>query len=439
MEYEVATIVNVSLRYGRGWVEAELPEKWHVEVLAPAGHEPVSNVQAAVVEALDRPIGLPPLSDRARGRDWALVVVSDITRPVPNALLMPALLERLESAGVPASRVVVLIATGLHRPATKAEIQELLGEETVRAGVQVVSHRAREVAEHQSLGKTTTGVPVTLDRRYLEAPLRIVVGLVEPHFMAGFSGGPKSLCPGLASAETIMGFHSPALLSHERVAPGVTEGNLFLEEIRRVAERAGEPELCVNFVLDAERRIVGVFGGRMGEVHKAAIARARETLTARLSEPADLVLTSGGGYPLDLTFYQGVKGIVAGVGAARPGGCVIVFQQNAEGAGSAEFASLLASCDDPAVWPIDCGRNRAQVIDEWEMVELAKAARRARIINVCPDAPASLRELVPIPTVNTLEEALDLLVKTSALDCRSPKVAVMPDGPYTLVQCDRKT
>ncbi len=435
--------MRVCIPYGKEHLEACLPDGWQVDVLTPAGAAPLTDLDAAVAEALDRPLGAEPIPRQAERAGSALVVVSDITRPVPNAAVMPALLERLAAAGVAAEDVTVLVATGLHRPATAQEAEEILGAEALRAGVMVVSHRAREADEHELLGETARGIPVAVDRRYLEAPLRVVLGLVEPHFMAGFSGGPKSLCPGLAAAETILAFHAPALLSHEKAAPGVLEGNPVREELWRVAEMAGLPELCVNFVLDVERRVVGVYGGEMSAVHEAAIAKARATLTARLGGPADVVLASGGGYPLDLTFYQGVKGMVAAAGAVRPGGGIVVVQRNEEGVGSPEFAELLAQCRDLAEWRVDPGATRAHVVDEWQVLELALTARKARIINVCPHAPEELRELVPLPTVDSVEEALELLAwagvpgPTAGRGGDPPHVAVMPDAPYTLVETGR--
>jgi nickel-dependent lactate racemase len=424
----------VRLRYGQGWMEARLPEDWRIDVLIPAGSTPIGDIGSCVAEALDRPLNAAPVHEKARGARNAVIVVSDITRPVPNAVVLPALLDRLEAAGVAPHNVVVLVATGLHRAATQDEVREIVGEKVLEAGVEVVSHRAREDGEHKILGTTQSGTPVAVDRRYLEAAVRIVVGLVEPHFMAGFSGGPKSICPGLTAAETIMCLHCPLLLSDPRSAPGVVQGNPVMTEIRQAAHLAGSPDVCVNFVLDIERRMVGVYAGEMAAVHAAAIARARKVLTARIDKPADLAITSAGGYPLDLTFYQGVKGIVAGAEIVRPGGGVVVVQRNAEGIGSSEFAALLAGCGDPATWAIDYGARRAQVVDEWEVVELAKAAKKARIVNVCPDANDELRSALPIPTAYSVEEAVEILLERGVALSDPPHVAVLPDGPYTLVK-----
>lgn len=435
---------RVRIPYGKQYLDASLPEGWRVDMLTPAGAPPLEDLDGAVAHALDRPLGAEPIRRQAERAGRALVVVSDITRPVPNAAVMPALLERLDAAGVPPERVTVLVATGLHRPATAEEAEQILGAEAIRAGVTVVSHRAKQADEHESLGDTARGIPAAVDRRYLEAPLRVVIALVEPHFMAGFSGGPKSLCPGLAAADTILAVHAPVLLSHEKAAPGVIEGNPVREELWRVAEMAGPPELCVNFVLDIERRVAGVYGGGMAPVHEAAVAKARATLTASLGRPADIVLASGGGYPLDLTFYQGVKGMVAAASAVRPGGGIVVVQRNEEGVGSAEFAELLAQCRDPAAWEVDPTATRAHVVDEWQVLELALAARKAQIVNVCPDAPEQLRELVPLPTVDSIEEAFELLARdgvpgrATRRGGEPPHLAVMPDAPYTLVETGRR-
>jgi nickel-dependent lactate racemase len=430
--------MNVALRYGKDWLTGDLPEEWHVDVLSPAGAPPVADAAEAIADALDHPLGSACLSHKARGADAALVVVSDITRPVPNALVLPPLLARLKNAGVRPSQVTILVGTGLHRPPTDEEVVEIVGAEALAAGVKVEAHHAKERGEHMHRGETSRGVPVWIDRRYIETPLRIAIGLVEPHLMAGFSGGPKSLCPGIAGEETIMAFHGPRLLAHPRAMAGVTEGNPVYEEAWDVASMAGLPDFCINFVLSLQREIVGVHAGAIAAVHEAAIAQARAALGVTIDAPADVVVTSAGGYPLDLTFYQGTKGIVAASDIVRQGGGIVVVERNAEGVGNPEIRDLLASCGDPAQWRPDLDADSAAIVDEWQLQELAKAACKARVVNVCPDAPAELRKALPVPTVDRIEDALELLASEGIPGDGPVRAAVMPDGPYTLAEVAAK-
>jgi nickel-dependent lactate racemase len=413
-------------------MRADLPDDWTVRVLAPSGQEPLPDVAAAVGRALDAPTGAPPLTQAARGRPCALVVVSDITRPVPNSIILPAVLERLDRAGIRPRAVTVLVATGLHRPPTDEETRAIVGDEALAAGVRVVPHRAREAKEQVALGRTDGGIPVFLDHLYRYTPFRIVIGLVEPHFMAGFSGGPKAICPGLVGQETILAFHGPRLLAHRLSAPGAVDGNPLQVEAWRVAEMAGLPDLCIQVVQDLQRRPVGIFAGGMAEAHAAAIACARKALACSIPAPADVAITSNGGYPLDHVFYQSGKGMAAAAGVVRPGGGVIIAERNEEGLGSEEFARLIAGMGDPIAWEPDPSAGAASEIDEWALQELAKLARHCRIVNVCPDGDAAYRAAIPIPTVDSIEEAIALLRRESIIGDGAAAAAVLPDGPYTL-------
>lgn len=424
--------MRVSVRYGKEWMSADLPDDWTVDILEPAGLPPLRDPAGAVAVALDSPIGSAPVSSIARGRGQAVIVVSDITRPIDNRLILPPLLDRLEHAGLGPRQVTILVATGLHRAPSPAELDVIIGPETLSRGVNVVAHNGRAGDEQVYLGRTERGIPVALNRTWCEADLRIVIGLVEPHLMAGFSGGPKALCPGIAAAETIMAFHGPRLLAHPRAAHGIVEGNPVHEEAWQVARLAGHADFCIQVVQNLERKPVAIFGGSMAEAHAAAIAAARKALTCTVSAPADIAITSNGGYPLDHVFYQGGKGLAAAAQIVRPGGGIILVERNEEGLGSAEFARLIARMGEPAAWQPDLSADAALEIDEWAILELAKFARHARIVNVCPDGDAEYRAAIPLPTVDSIEEALEVLRRDGVVGREPVRAAVLPDGPYTL-------
>lgn len=424
--------MQIAVRYGRGWMSADLPDDWTVDVLEPTGLPPLRDPAGAVAGALDNPLGSAPVSALVRGRGQAVIVVSDITRPIDNRLILPALLDRLEDAGLSPHRITILIATGLHRAPSAAELDIIIGPETLTRGVNVIAHNGRADDEQVYLGQTQGGIPVALDRTWCEADLRIIIGLVEPHLMAGFSGGPKALCPGIAAAETIMAFHGPRLLAHPRAAHGLVEGNPVYEEAWHVARLAGHVDFCIQVVQNLQRKPVAILGGSIAEAHAAAIATARKALTCTVSAPVDVAITSNGGYPLDHVFYQGGKGLAAAAQIVHPGGGIILVERNEEGLGSAEFARLLAGMGDPSAWEPDPSADAASEIDEWAILELAKFARHARIVNVCPHGDAEYRAAVPLPTVDSIEDALDLLRREGLIGQKPIRVAVLPDGPYTL-------
>jgi nickel-dependent lactate racemase len=256
--------MDITLRYGRRGLSASLPDPNIRHVLRFHPLPPIERPVEAVREALRSPIGSAPLREIAAGRRDACLVTSDITRPVPNALLIPALLEELEAAGFPTQRVTILIGTGLHRANTPGELREMLGPEVVASGARIVNHVARAAGEQEYVGRTDRGTPVYIDRAYVESDLKVAVSLVEPHLMAGFSGGRKALCPGICGMETIGRFHGPQLLEPDESCAGVLDGNPVHEESLAVATLAGRPDFTVNVTLDESRRLTGVFAGEFG-------------------------------------------------------------------------------------------------------------------------------------------------------------------------------
>jgi lactate racemase len=230
--------MRVRLDYGRTGLEVELPDERVVGPLGIRAAEPVANVDARVRELLAAPIGTPPLAELARGRKSACILICDITRPVPNSVLLPPILETIEAAGIPRDRILILIATGLHRPNEGDELVELVGPE-IAANYRVENHHGKVLAEHTYLGTTAKGVPVWIDSRYIEADLKITTGLIEPHLMAGYSGGRKLICPGIAALETVKVWHGPDFLEHPKADCGFLEGNPVHEENTRIGRMAG--------------------------------------------------------------------------------------------------------------------------------------------------------------------------------------------------------
>lgn len=416
-----------TLRYGREGLRVELPDEQVRCVLRQRPAPALADPRGATRAALAEPIGTAPLIESARGRSAACIVVSDITRPVPNAVIVPPILEALTGAGLPPERVTILIGTGLHRPASPEEIRELLGDEVTETGCAVINHVAINDDEQAHLGETERGAPALVDRRYVEADLRILTGLVEPHLMAGYSGGRKAICPGVAGRDTIMALHAPALLEPAEARAGNLLANPVHEEALAVADLAGGADFIVNVTLDERRALTGVFAGEMRAAHAAAMAQCEAQTKVVLDEPADIVVTSGGGYPLDLTLYQSTKGIVAAGLICRDGGTIIIAQQNAEGLGSEYFADLITQ-EDIHRYIRAALAGADYCIDTWQLHVVEKVLRRCRVISVSALPEAEQRRL-PFERANSVEEAVARALKDHG---PGAGIAVVPEGPYVL-------
>jgi len=425
--------MRVRLEYGREGLEVELPDRNVVKCLKCRPHPPLADPAAEVLARLRQPTGTPPLAELARGRRDACVLVSDVTRPVPNPVILPPLLAELEAAGIPREKILILVATGLHRPNLGDELAEMVGREVFER-YRIENHHGEEPAEHVHLGQSPRGVPIWIDRRYAEADLKIATGLIEPHFMAGFSGGRKLICPGVAGIETIKVWHSPAYLEHENARSGCLENNPVHEENTTIAKRAG-CDFILNVVIDDRRRILRVVAGDMEEAFHEGAAFARKPVTDTVPRPVDIVVTSSAGYPLDTTFYQSVKGMVAALPILKPGGTVVLAASMTEGIGSPEFTSIFDEFDSLDAFMDRILNTDYFVKDQWQVEELAKVRRHAKVRVVTDGlSPETLRHLFVEPA-----ESVEAAVAT-ALEDHGPDatIAVMPEGPYVMAELDAR-
>lgn len=420
--------MKIPLAFGKSGLVVELPDATPVSVLGMAGAPPVADPGKKLRELLEQPIGSPPLSVLCQGKSSACVVLCDITRPVPNAILLPPILDTLEASGISRERITLLIATGLHRPSTVEEREAIVGRELL-ARYRVVDHHARAGEEQRSLGITRKGTPVLIDRTYCDAELKITTGFIEPHLMAGFSGGRKLIAPGCAGEATIKALHSPSFLEDPGCREGSIEGNPLHQELLEIARMAGH-DFIVNVTLDEEHRITGIFAGDPIRAHEDGIIFVRRVVRATLEEPADIVITTSAGYPLDLTYYQAIKGMTAALTAVRRGGVLILAAECAEGLGSPEF-SAMATAYPSAREFTDRILSSPVVIDQWQLEECARAAGHAEVLLVSPRVAREHPGKLFVRALPTMEEALK--VAFSRVGSRA-RVAVIPKGPYTLVE-----
>jgi len=419
--------MKVRLRYGRSGLEVEIPDERVATVLHMNPVTPLADPREAVLRAIRSPLGAPPLQELAHGRRSACIVVSDITRPVPNRLLLPPLLAELHAAGLRAEQITILIGTGIHRPNEGDELIEILGPD-IPLRYPVVNHVARDPDSHTALGRTARGTPVEIDTRYVEADLKIVTGLIEPHLMAGYSGGRKGVCPGLCSINTMQVMHGVALLDSPKATYGIIEGNPFHEEATEIAEMAGV-DFLLNVTLDEARRITGVFAGDLHRAFAAGVAFAEKQVAVPVPRPAEVVLTTSAGYPLDTTYYQAIKGVKGALPAVKQQGTIICAAECSEGLGSREFTALLYSMPDLPTFERQMYADGFFVIDQWQLQELVISARHAEVVFHAGGLSEQDRQHLLVPVAESVEEAL-----AQAFERHGPnaQVIIIPEGPYVL-------
>ncbi|HEX5322529.1 MAG TPA: nickel-dependent lactate racemase, partial [Capsulimonadaceae bacterium] len=379
--------MQVRLEYGKQGLEVDLPDKNVVGVLKLAPAPPLPDPVRATIDALAAPIGTRSLKEIARDRRDVCIVVCDITRPVPNALLLPPILEQLQEVGIPNDRIKILIATGTHRPNSGAEFEAIVGKE-VASKCEIINHICTDKDAHTSFGRTPAGTPAALDKNYCDADFKLSVGLIEPHFMAGYSGGRKLIMPGIAAQETIHYWHSPRFLEHPKATSGVVEGNPVHEEALAIA-RMCPPDLIVDVTLDETNQITGVFAGDLEKAWAAGVAFARQHVHVPVPASADIVVTTCAGYPLDATFYQAVKGMVGALPIVKPGGSIIVAASCSEGIGGEVFTRTLIESRDLGAFMDQIQQPGWTVVaDQWQIEELARVVCRHTVYCVCEGIPA---------------------------------------------------
>ena len=425
--------MRLQLDFDQTGVEVDLPDSLRATVLRSRFGTEIESPDRAIAEALQNPIGSPPLEELARGKRSAAIAVCDITRPAPNRVVLPHVLAALEKGGMPSSEVSVLVATGLHREATREELGEIVGDD-ILARHRVESHRARADDENVYLGETQTGTPVYIDRRLLDADLHITLGFVEPHLMAGFSGGRKLLSIGLSGEKTIKRLHSPFFMRDPEAIEGSFPDNPLHRELIEIASMAGH-DFIVDVALTRSRGIAAVFAGEPLEAHAAGVSFVRQSTLAAVKEPADVVITTSGGYPLDLTFYQAVKGVTAASHVVKPGGTILLVAACREGLGSAEFSAMVRRSPDSKNL-LERLLDSPVVIDQWQAEKLALVAEKANLAFCVPGVDPDDRHSFWGPAFDDPQRAVDHVVGRLGQDA---SVVVIPEGPYVFARAGAST
>jgi lactate racemase len=425
--------MKITLKYGKSDLPIQLPEHLDVTVIRKPKMGVIDDPHAAVAFALDHPVGQPALEQFAKGASTACIAICDITRPVPNHLFLRPLIQRLMNAGIPAAGITVLVATGLHRPNEGDELRELIGDDWVFSHAQVVNHFARRDDEHVNLGTTATrGTVVRLDRRFVEADVRIATGLVEPHFMAGYSGGRKVIAPGLAHAETITTFHSARFMANPAAANCNFIGNPLHEEQLEIVKMLGGA-LALNTIIDEDRRLSFVNFGEILQSHQNAVEYVRQYCEVLVRRQFDVVITSAAGYPLDKTYYQTIKGMVGAIEILKPGGDLIIASECSEGMGSSEFVAAQRRLVNQGFQKFLANileKSHADV-DEWQTQMQLKPMSVGNVYlysDRLPRADLDQRTVTGVNRITSIEES----IRERVTENPAISVAVIPEGPYVV-------
>jgi nickel-dependent lactate racemase len=417
--------MRVKLAYGRDGLWVDLPDR-NVTVVEPRFVPGLPDERAAIVEALKKPLGSPPLHELVGQADTVAIVFSDLTRPTPNDRLLPPLLAEL--GHVPREQIMLINALGMHRPNTDEELRQMLGDGVVD-GYRVVQHDAHDEDGLVSLGQTRFGHEMLVNRAYVEARVKILTGFIEPHMFAGFSGGPKAVLPGVAGARPVLENHSTAMLKDPGATWGVTDGNPVWEEMLEVA-LATAPTFLLNVTLNRERAITGVYAGDLRAAHRAGADAVRQTAMVAVDAPFDVVITTNSGYPLDLNLYQAVKGMSAAAQVVRQGGSIIVAAECWDGIPDhGEYKNILHMADSPQALLEVLRRPGFLMMDQWEAQLQAQIQLQADVYVKSDYLPDDEIRGALLEPCHQIEQTLDELLARYGPDAR---VCVLPEGPQTI-------
>lgn len=428
---------TVKLLYGRDGMELCVPDQ--TQVLHGQEIPAIADAAAAVAAALEKPIGSPGLADliAVKKPQTVAITVSDITRPVPNKQFLPAMLKVLNDAGIADERIIIIIGTGMHRPSTPKEHEIILGPD-ILSRIKVIDHTADRP---ETLVKVSDDPPVSICRHFADADFRIVTGYIEAHFMAGFSGGRKGVCPALVDLGTVQRFHGYETLSHPNADTGILEGNPCHQIALKVAQTVGV-DFLFNVAITADRKIAGIYCGDLEQAHERGCKQVAAWTTAYIDGPFDLVITNGGGLPLDTTFYQSGKGMCTALPTLGPDTTLIQVSQCAEKLGSKTFTDLMLEWDND--WrgflaDIEANRDTTK-LDQWGFQMQCKVLSRIGMKNlrlVSDGIPQDMQKHISLNPIlgdgdaqTRAQQAIDNYIAENP----TARIAIIPEGPYTMIR-----
>jgi lactate racemase len=421
--------MTISLAYGDGSVGIDLPANRRFTLIEPKFVDACPDPGYAIRSALLRPVGSLPLQDVVRSSDRVGIIFSDLTRPVPNRLLLPRILSELRHV---AGTITLFNALGTHRPNSIPELRFLLGDDLVD-NYPIVQNDCLEKTSQIELGKTKRGNPIWLNRQLMECDVKILTGFIEPHFFAGFSGGGKALMPGMAGLETILDNHDAEMIAHPRATWGVTKNNPIWEEVMEIALLAGRTFL-VNVALNRDKEITGVFAGDLVQAHAAGCTFVKEKAMVAVRERFDIVITTNSGYPLDQNLYQSVKGMSAAAKVVREGGSIIIAAECRDGIPDhGPYGTLLREAGSPKALLQRVQAPGFRTQDQWQAQIQAQIQLKANVfVHSHGLSEEQIRSALLLPC-RSIEETVEELI---GLRSGRATICVIPEGPQTIPYAD---
>ena len=424
-------MTKVKIPYSKRFLEVEIPDRNLLAILESKAHAfKVENTQQEIVnEALDNPIGSVKLEELVKGKKNIVIITSDHTRPVPSKITMPILLKRIRSVN-PKIDITILIATGFHRPTTNEELINKFGQEIVD-NEKIVIHVSEDYSTVIHVGTLPSGGELLLNKIAMEAELLIAEGFIEPHFFAGFSGGRKSILPGVASAKTVMANHCSEFIASEFARSGVIENNPIHIDMLYAAKQA-KLAFILNVVIDSEKKVISAFAGDSELAHVKGCKFVMELASVKAVK-ADIAISSNGGYPLDQNLYQSVKGMTAAEATCKDGGVIIMVSACNDGHGGQSFYDNIANAKSPREVldrVIKVGRNDTAP-DQWEFQILARILDKFTVIFVTDMCDPEMIKKMHMQHASTFEEALERALEIKGEDAT---ISVIPDGVSVVVR-----
>ena len=421
--------MEIQISYGKGKIEFSAdPSLANWQVIKPKYQEAVLNPEEVFQTACNSPIGCQPLKEIIKPDDRVVIVTSDGTRSVPNQILIPMIIKMLP---VPAENITILLGNGAHRRNTPKEIEEMFGVELANT-LRIVNHDAFDTRQNQLVGKTASKGSVYVNKLYLQASKRIVLGFIEPHFFAGFSGGAKGVIPGIAGVETILHLHRAELIAHPKSTWGEMVNNPIQNEIAETIKMC-PPDFLVNVTLNSEKQITGFYVGNYSDAHTQGCAKVKESSMIPVSHKFPIVITSNSGYPLDQNLYQTVKGISAAARIVEQGGIIFVASECADGIPSnGNFAQIMmqgSSPDDIFHWILN---QRKPVLDQWQGQILASILKKTEVA-ICSSIPSDTIKTLKLTPIDNLQTAVTDRIRSLG---NRVDVVIIPDGPLIIASVE---
>jgi len=427
----MSLLKQMKFDYGKNGIEISLDSNWNTTTLLPAKQEVVRNPVDKIRDAIRNPLGCPPLESIIKKLvelESVCIVVSDATRPVPTHLILRALIEELTKYGIEETAIKILVATGLHRPSRPDEIERIVGK-IIKSQVKVFNHNAKDMKELIQLQETNKNAPILINKHYYESDLKILTGYVEPHFFFGFSGGYKSIVPGIAGADTIIANHSAENIASRFARFRVPENNPLVDNSSEIGRKIGV-DFAINLCINENHKITKIAAGDIEKIHKKLVNFQIENVFQDIETPFDIVVCGNGGFPLDLNLYQAVKSMAIGEMGVKKGGTIISVNECSEGIGIGQdkFKELIFSGRTPKEIYDKILSKEIVVADQWQIQVLTRILMKSEVYII-----SSLDETeignIGLKSAETVEDAIrDSLIKHGP----DANILILPNGPQIL-------